>query len=75
MIGWEELTFHIARHTFTTSVTLKNGVSNESVGKIQGHKKIKNYSTVRYSLDRKVIKYMKILKEKFGSINHKIKST
>lgn len=34
----KELTFHIARHTFATTVTLTNGVSIESVSKMLGIK-------------------------------------
>lgn len=30
----KELTYHIVRHTFATTVTLPNGVSIESVSKI-----------------------------------------
>ena len=37
----KELTFHIARHTFATTVTLTNGVPIESVSKMLGHKSIK----------------------------------
>ena len=34
----KELTYHIARHTFATTITLSNGVSIESVSKMLGHK-------------------------------------
>ncbi|MBP2284838.1 integrase [Flavobacterium sp. CG_23.5] len=34
----KELTFHIARHTFETTITLTNGVPIESVSKMLGHK-------------------------------------
>ena len=34
------LTFHIARHTFATTVTLSNGVPIESVSKMLGHTSI-----------------------------------
>ena len=34
------MSFHLARHTFATAVTLKNGVPIESVSKMLGHKKI-----------------------------------
>lgn len=37
----ETLTFHIARHTFATTVTLSNGVPIESVSKMLGHTNIK----------------------------------
>ena len=37
----KELTFHCARHTFATTVTLSNGVSIESVSKMLGHTNIK----------------------------------
>jgi site-specific recombinase XerD len=35
----KELTYHIARHTFATTVTLANGVSIESVSKMLSHTK------------------------------------
>jgi len=37
----KELTFHIARHTFATTVTLSNGVPIESVSKMLGHKDLR----------------------------------
>jgi integrase len=40
-----KLTFHIARHTFATTVTLENGVPIDSVSKMLGHRSIK---TSRY---------------------------
>ena len=35
------ITFHIARHTFATTVTLENGVPIDSVSKMLGHRSIK----------------------------------
>ena len=36
----KNLTFHMARHTFATTVTLTNGVPIESVSKMLGHTKL-----------------------------------
>lgn len=36
----KNLTFHIARHTFATTVTLTNGVPIESISKMLGHTKL-----------------------------------
>ncbi len=37
----KRLTFHLARHTFATTVTLTNGVPIESVSKMLGHRSLK----------------------------------
>ena len=63
----KELTFHIARHTFATTVTLSNGVPIESVSKMLGHKNLKTTQHYAKILDLKVSNDMLILREKFGS--------
>ncbi len=50
----KELTYHIARHTFATTITLSNGVSIESVSKMLGHKSIKTTQHYAKILDKKV---------------------
>lgn len=61
----KDLTFHIARHTFATSVTLSNGVPIESVSKMLGHKNLRTTQHYAKILDKKVSEDMQILRDKF----------
>lgn len=62
----KNLTFHIARHTFATIVTLSNGVPIESVSKMLGHKSIRTTQHYAKVLDLKVSADMMELKKKLG---------
>ena len=61
----KELTYHIARHTFATTVTLLNGVPIESVSKMLGHSSIKMTQHYAKITDAKVSQDMLNLHEKY----------
>jgi site-specific recombinase XerD len=65
----KDLTFHIARHTFATTVTLTNGVPIESVSKMLGHKSLRTTQHYAKILDKKVSEDMDILRKKLSNNN------
>ncbi len=70
------LTFHLARHTFATTVTLTNGVPIESVSEMLGHKSIRTTQIYAKVIDKKVSEDMSTLKKKLSkkNINKKFNS-
>lgn len=63
----KNLTFHIARHTFATTVTLCNGVPIETVSKLLGHTKIATTQIYARVVDRKIAEDMFSLRETLTS--------
>lgn len=60
----KSITFHSARHTFATTVTLSNGVPIESVSKMLGHTKISTTQVYARVLVGKISDDMKTLQLK-----------
>jgi len=60
----KNLTFHLARHTFATTVTLTNGVPIESVSKMLGHSKITTTQIYAKVIEQKISQDMKNLRNK-----------
>jgi site-specific recombinase XerD len=62
----KRLTFHIARHTFATTVTLANGVPIETVSRMLGHTKIATTQIYTHIHQEKISADMAELKKKLS---------
>ena len=68
----KKLTFHIARHSFATTVTLSNGVPIETVSKMLGHTNIKTTQIYSKVVDFKISGDMALLGNKLRGNNSKL---
>lgn len=61
----KNLTFHLARHTFATTVTLSKGVPIETFSKLLGYRTIQTTQHYAKLLDKKISTDMQILHDKY----------
>lgn len=62
----KSLTYHLARHTFATTIALANGVPLESVAKMLGHKKLATTQIYAQVLEQKLSQDTQKLFSKFN---------
>ena len=65
----KNLTFHLARHTFATTMTLGKGVPIESVSKMLGHKNIQTTQIYARITNTKISKDMDELSRNLGALD------
>ncbi len=61
------LTTHLARHTFATTVTLSNGVPIETVSKLLGHTKLSTTQVYARVMEQKLSSDIRDLKDKLNN--------
>lgn len=65
----KNISYHLARHTFATTVTLSKGVPIESVSKMLGHAKLQTTQIYARITNEKVSNDMKVLSRKLNDFN------
>lgn len=61
------VTYHLARHTFATSITLMHGIPIETVSKMLGHTNLTTTQIYASVADKKIMDDMKNLKSQFAA--------
>ena len=67
------LTFHLARHTFATTVTLMNGVPIETISKMLGHTKLSTTMIYARITQSKIGMDMELLQNRLNESKNKTK--
>jgi len=70
----KHITFHSARHTFATTVTLSNGVPIETVSKLLGHTKLSTTQIYARVMDNKISSDMSNLEKRMAKKERKDRS-
>jgi len=60
----KRITFHMARHTFGTTIAINNGMRIESISKIMGHSKIRTTQIYAKIQEKSISEDMEILSQK-----------
>ncbi|MAU70625.1 MAG: transposase [Pseudozobellia sp.] len=60
----KHITFHVARHTFATTIALLNDVPIETVSKLLGHRKLSTTQKYARVIEKKISNDMKLLRRK-----------
>lgn len=63
------ITFHTARHTFATTITLSNGIPLETVSRMLGHASIATTQIYAKIVDKKVLDDMAQLRNRYATEN------
>lgn len=70
----KHITFHSARHTFATTITLSNGVSIETVSKLLGHTKLSTTQIYARVMENKISNDMSNLEKRMSKKEKKERS-
>lgn len=65
----KNITFHCARHTFATTITLSNGIPLETVSRMLGHASIATTQIYAKIVDKKVLDDMAQLRNRYATEN------